>query len=950
MNSFEIRKKFIKFFKKHNHKRVSSSSLIPQKDPSLLFVNAGMNQFKDVFLGLKTPPFDPVVTIQKCLRAGGKHNDLENVGQTSYHHTFFEMMGNFSFGSYSKKEAINLAWLFLTKELHLSERNLFVSVFKEDKEAFRIWNEEQGLPAHKIFLCGEEDNFWKMGETGPCGPCSEIYFYKGKKKQPSLEDMVEIWNLVFMEWDEEKVGKLKPLPKPCIDTGMGLERLTSVLQNKSNNYHTDIFRSIIEDLEQASGADYDFTEVLQDEKQMAFQVVADHSRAAAFLISDGILPGNEGRNYVLRRILRRAFFYSQKLHPKKNLLKVGVKQVIHSLKTLYPELQKTRQLILTLIQEEEEKFLQNLVTGRKVFLKKIKNLKSKQIDTKTLWELYSTYGFPVDLTRLMAKEQGLEVEEGDLEQFKNQEVKPSYSEKKDIQSLQKKALQACIKTYPHQKTLFTGYEKRKEQGQILLLWSLSSSQSVKTLDAGEEALVILDKSCFYPEGGGPIGDEGVFQTSSGKAKVEDCQKEGDIFFHRVKVKEGNLNLNQEVSMEVSERHRRLIATSHSATHLLNQALRKVLSSSLRQAGSLVLPGRLRFDFTHSKPLTEDQLEEIEKEVQSAIQNPHSSQVSFLPYEEALKQGYICMAGENYPSEVRVIEMGKSRELCGGIHVANTKDIQKFKIISETGVQSGVRRIVAYTSEEVERWLDHLTQEMNLLKKQMDFSSFESFKNPFIAWVKSQREEIKQLKAQLKNLKSEENANKTGLKEEEKKGKSETSLAFQNQELRKFLNLPLPKEEERESLLKNHFQKQKEEVKALKAQLKKLKSFSLDLKSLREKSHPFSFRGVESELLLLSLPIEDKKLLSETADQLKSKISSGVVVLLGQGQEQHPLVVTLTSSLKEGISAGDLFKNVIAPCLKGKGGGNPRFAQGQVEKKEDFYSLKELLLNHFKNSK
>ena len=490
MNSNEIRKKFQNYFTSQGHKWEPSASLIPKDDSSLLFTNAGMNQFKDCFLGLKPPPAEQVCSIQKCLRAGGKHNDLEEVGYSPYHHTFFEMIGSFSFGGYFKKQAIDYAMSFLTKELSLPKDRLWISVFKEDTESFNLWRKDQQIPREKIFALGEKDNFWRMGETGPCGPCSEIYYYEGDKKNPTPEDMTEIWNLVFMEFNEDHTGRKTPLPQPCIDTGMGMERLAAVLQGKKNNYHIDLFKKIIKPLEEASNTKYDFTQNSLAEDQTAFRVIADHSRAISFLICDGVLPGSERASYVLRRILRRALFYSQKLKSNKNLLSVAAEQVIHLMKETYPELSQNKKIIDSTIKQETELFTESLQQGKNILLQKIKNLPDKTIPDPIVWDLYSTYGFPPDLTRLIAKEKDFIVNEDfNLEEFKDKR-KLAIKKRNIIENLDEFIKQFNPKDYnlnELKETKSTYYKTDKEQTKITHLLFIKTPLGDPTINEMESA-------------------------------------------------------------------------------------------------------------------------------------------------------------------------------------------------------------------------------------------------------------------------------------------------------------------------------------------------------------------------------------------------------------------------------------------------------------------------------
>ena len=985
MTSFQVRKKFIEFFKRENHTLLPSSSLIPQKDPSLLFVNAGMNQFKNVFLGESPPPAPQVVTIQKCLRAGGKHNDLENVGESPWHHTFFEMMGNFSFGSYFKETAIKLAWEFLTKELGFLEEHLYATVFKEDKKAYSIWREVIGLPEHKIFLLGEEDNFWRMGESGPCGPCSEIHYYKGPKKTPSSEELTtEIWNLVFMEFFEQEDGKKTPLPKRCIDTGMGLERLTSLIQEKKSNYDTDLFKEIIGTLEKFSGHSYNFNEdenTLSEkegrsvfEKTKAFRVLADHSRAVAFLISDGVLPGNEGSSYVLRRILRRAFYYSRELNPKMNLLQKGTETLISLIRDIYPELKREAGLISSLIEAEEKQFCESLDFGRKIFVKKLKELpeNTKTLHPSLVWDLYSTYGFPFDLTHLMAEKQGYQVNLQEAEKIKQKEsasrnapLKEEGVNKSLKEQIRKQAAQYHSQTDVFHPTEFTGYDKREEKGEILSLWSFDLKKQeniipVTSLKKGQSGFVITDKTCFYSEGGGPLGDQGTMKTKTGQASIKDCQKVSKIIFHEVEILKGEIKISQETHLCVDRNYRQLVATSHSATHLLNFALRKVLGPSARQAGSLVEPGRLRFDFTTPAPLTLQQMDALEDIVNGIIKEGREVTSQEMPYKRAIQEGVISLPGENYDEEVRVIIMGDSKELCGGIHVSNTKEIKKFKIASETGVQSGVRRIVAYTGTRAKKWEELLKNQIKELQEYLK-TEFDSLNkkdtnrnldkasprstNIFTDWIKQKEGQIKFLEKQLQNSGSSkpysqpnEKSINTSLPLNDK------FLIKHNLELRRFLKISPPKEEEKNNPLLKAFRKRKERLDSLKKKCQSLSAFSVDKEALVKQAQ---FFNKKSRLLCAELPFENSKPLAALADQLKDKLVSGVVVALGKGQNQFPLIVAVTKDLQTQFSAGEIFKKSVAPFLKGKGGGQARFAQGIATDKKDFSKLKIFLLKELK---
>ncbi len=965
MNSQSIRNKFKNYFGENDHKWITSSSLIPQKDPSLLFVNAGMNQFKNFFLGLENPPHPQVCSIQKCLRAGGKHNDLEEVGRSLHHHTFFEMMGHFSFGSYSKREAIHYAMEFLTKELHLPKERLWMSIFKEDKESAEIWKKDQNIPKERLLFLGEQSNFWRMGDVGPCGPCSEIYFNPNPdNKNPKESDLIEIWNLVFMSFNEDKQGRV-PLPKPCIDTGMGLERISMILQNKTNNYATDLFKGIIESIENNTGKKYYFEKNQQTEEQIAFRVITDHSRAISFLICDGVLPGNEGASYVLRRIIRRALFYSYKLSTEQNLLEIGAKKTIELMQEFYPELTHNQTLIQSTIKAENQRFSDNLKTGRKILFQKMKTLTNKKIDAETAWDLYSTYGFPMDLTELIAQEQGFEIDTVNPEQFKNQSQTQS---KKETNSLTNKLIQQnelaglSIK-YNLEKTITTCYKNNEDTGIILSVFQINTTPTSKAtnqiLTKGEKGWLVFDTSCFYPEGGGPIGDRGIVTTETGFGEISDCQEKGSVIFHKVKIIKGKITQGQKCKVAVDRTHRKLIATSHSATHLLHHALREVLGKTVKQKGSLVEPGKLRFDFSHPNPLTEKQLQNIEEKVNHYIQVQSKVETIIQPYKDAISQGALCLAGENYSEKVRMISMGDSVELCGGIHVKNTNEIQLFKIISETGVQSGVRRILAYTSDIVQNWLTNLENQNRELRKFLNLPSTNTrLDNPFISWWKEQEQEIKFLKNQLKQSISSPVINKNNDKQRSKstnsilkKQKNKNSLAQQMIEFGKFLKTPVSKEITQDNLFLSLVKKKKEEIQTLKKQVDSL-SKNFDQKKLINQIKKFKYKNITGHLLIASLPIDDRKLLAEMMDQLKSKIEPAIVILLGEGEiseaeKKYPIIVSVSQELQKDISANKVLQQMIAPVLKGKGGGQARFAQGIMTSKSSLSELENIILKHFK---
>ncbi|RMA95995.1 alanine--tRNA ligase [Hydrogenothermus marinus] len=705
LTSNEIRNSFLEYFKSKDHQIVKSSSIIPETDPTLLFVNAGMVPFKNVFLGLEKRPYKRAASCQKVFRVSGKHNDLDNVGYTPRHHTFFEMLGNFSFGDYFKKEAIEFAWEYLTKVLEIPEERLQVSVFKEDEEAYKIWKEHIGLPEEKIHKLGVEDNFWSMGETGPCGPSSEIYYDKGEEygnpKLGSDEDnrYLEIWNLVFMQYNRDETGRLTPLPNPNIDTGMGLERIASVLQGAKSNYETDLFMPIINWTENISGKKYN-PENPKDINTISMRVIADHLRAITFLISDGVFPSNEGRGYVLRRILRRALRYGKELGLEKPFLYQGIDVVIDIMKETYPELIGNRNFIKNLVKSEEDRFIKTLRKGMDIFYEIIEKAKKegrKHITGKEVFTLYDTYGFPVDLIEDIAKDNGFGVDIAEyykyLEEQKERARKSWKSQAKEVKPI-----------YIELKNLFgenqfVGYE-HLETDDSKVLAILKEDKTTDILKEGEEGEIILDKTPFYAEKGGQVGDKGIIEAEGGLFEVYDTQTPVDgLIVHKGKVVYGNIKTNDVVLAKVDKKLRQNTMRHHTATHLLHAALRNILGDHVKQAGSLVSPDILRFDFTHFESLTDEEIEKIEKLVNEEIMKNQPVVCKEMPYDEALRTGAIAIFDEKYGDVVRVISAGISVELCGGTHVSRTGDIGYFKILSEYAVSSGTRRIEAVAGEK-----------------------------------------------------------------------------------------------------------------------------------------------------------------------------------------------------------------------------------------------------------
>ena len=700
MLTSELRAKFLEYFSKNDHEVVDSSPLIPANDDTLLFTNAGMVQFKDVFLGSDKRPYKRATTTQRCIRAGGKHNDLENVGYTLRHHTFFEMLGNFSFGDYFKEEAIQLAWDFLTKELNLEKEKLWISVFREDDEAAEIWSSKIGIDPERIVRLDEEDNFWSMGDTGPCGPCSEIYYdhgeqYEGTPPGSPGDDgdrFVEIWNLVFMQFNRDAAGELTPLPKPSVDTGMGLERVAAVMQGVNSNYETDLFLNLIKASEDA----------IQSPGEPSHKVIADHIRSVSFLIADGITPSNEGRGYVLRRIMRRAIRHGYKLGAKKPFLHSLVEPLVKEMQLAFPMLASSQKHIKETIHNEENKFLETLDKGIEILEKEISRMDSKVIPGDIVFKLHDTFGFPFDLTADIAREQDLELDEEGFNQCMEEQVKNSKSASKF------KGTQLDLSSIDE--TQFLGYDRLNAEGIVLGLWI--DDLQVDSATSGKEYFLALDQSPFYAESGGQVGDHGDFSCSDGNGQILDCIKQGKIFLHKINVADGSLKVGDTLKLSVESTSRASAASNHSATHLMHAALKHVLGSHVEQKGSLVDASKLRFDFSHPKAVTKDEIKEIELIVNQQALNNAEVKTELMQLDDAIASGAEAMFGEKYDDEVRVLSMGDgfSVELCGGTHVSRTGDIGMFVILSESSVSSGVRRIEAVTgSKAVELMLEIRSQ-------------------------------------------------------------------------------------------------------------------------------------------------------------------------------------------------------------------------------------------------
>jgi len=709
LSSNQIRSKFLEYFRERGHTVVASSPLVPANDRTLLFTNAGMVQFKDVFLGRESRDYSRAASSQRCVRAGGKHNDLENVGYTARHHTFFEMLGNFSFGDYFKREAIHFAWEFLTRDLGLPPEKLWVTVFEEDQEAEDIWLEDVGVDARRFSRIGAHDNFWQMGDTGPCGPCSEIFYDHGPEiaggppgtPEEDGDRFIEIWNLVFMQYDRSDDGTLTPLPKPSVDTGMGLERIAAVLQGVHDNYDIDLFRNLMRAGGEVTGT--------SDTHSNSLKVIADHIRATAFLITDGVLPSNEGRGYVLRRILRRAVRHGYNLGCRDPFFHKLVAPLVEEMGAAYPELVRSRAQVERVIEQEEVRFAETLEQGMRLLESALSGLEGPELGGDTVFKLYDTYGFPVDLTADVARERGLSV---DLEGFERE---------MEAQRQRARAASAFSADYSHapdvaEDTRFTGYEHLRDHGQVVAL--MRDGNTVDQVSAGEQAQVVLDRTPFYAESGGQVGDRGILTNEGAAAlfEVDDTQSlPSGAHVHIGRMKKGVIRVGQTLTAQVDEHARRATMRNHSATHLLHAALKRVLGEHVVQKGSLVAPDRLRFDFAHYEPMTAEQLREVERLVNDRVLENIDAEVLETSYDDALRRGAIALFGEKYGERVRMLRMGDfSVELCGGTHVARTGDIGLFKIISETGISAGVRRIEALTGAGALAWVNEQEERLREL--------------------------------------------------------------------------------------------------------------------------------------------------------------------------------------------------------------------------------------------
>ncbi len=869
----DVRSKFLDYFKKNNHQIVDSSNLVPNNDPTLMFTNSGMVQFKNVFTGLEKKSFKTAVTSQKCVRAGGKHNDLENVGYTPRHHTFFEMLGNFSFGDYFKEQAIIYAWNVLTKDFGLPKEKLLITVYHEDNDSFNLWKKISGLSEDKIIKISTSDNFWSMGDTGPCGPCSEIFYDHGDKLEggppgSSNEEgdrFIEIWNLVFMQYEQVSKNKRIDLPKPSVDTGMGLERMTAVLQGTHDNYNIDHFKKII-------AASSDITKSPVNEKTIAsHRVISDHLRASSFLIAEGILPSNEGRGYVLRRIMRRGMRHAHSLGSKNPVFYKLFEVLLNEMKNSYPELNTGKDLIIETLKNEEEKFSSLLERGMKILDENLNKVKNNILPGSIAFKLYDTYGFPLDLTADILRTKNIKVDNDafEKEMEKSKALARSNWKGSGDKSVEEKWFKVREELNP---TEFLGYEFNKAEGVILKI--SKGNKFIDQANANDEIEIITNQTPFYAESGGQVGDQGVIKTSNCNIKIIDTQKKmGDLHVHIGKVEKGSIKIKENVYLEIDEKKRNDARAYHSATHLLHEALRRTLGKHVTQKGSLVSPEKLRFDFSHNKPIEKEEITKIEKMVNEMVASSSEVRTRIMTPKEAVDDGALALFGEKYGEEVRVLSMGGenggyfSTELCGGTHVKNTSDIGRFKIVNQSSIASGVRRVEALRSSQLEEYE----------KLQKDSKSNKD---------KKLNDEINLIKDELEKLKIKPNLN------------SDLNLA----ENLKNLN------------------KQFDQIKIKNIINDKNKNIIKD-----SKAGSFKLRYQ----VITDLPSKE---LRNIVDQGKKEIKEGVLIVFSVLEDKVGVSVGVTEKLTSKFDAVKLVKEA-AEILGGKGGGGRKdFAQaGGVNK-------------------
>ncbi len=880
----DVRKKFLEYFNKNNHQIVDSSNLVPNNDPTLMFTNSGMVQFKNVFTGLEKRPYKTATTSQKCVRAGGKHNDLENVGYTPRHHTFFEMLGNFSFGDYFKEQAIHHAWNLLTRDFKLPKDKLSVTVFHEDDESFNLWKKIAGLSENKIIRISTTDNFWSMGDTGPCGPCSEIFYDHGEKLQggpPGSPEQdgdrfIEIWNLVFMQYEQITKDKRINLPKPSVDTGMGLERMTAVLQGTHDNYEIDHFKKIMT-------SSSEITKTSINEKTIAsHRVIADHLRASSFLIAEGILPSNEGRGYVLRRIMRRGMRHAHSLGSKSPLFHKLFKVLLDEMQYSYPELTNGKDLIIETLKNEEEKFSSLLERGMKILDENLPKVKNNILPGSIAFKLYDTYGFPVDLTADILRTKNVKVDSSSFEKEmeKSKALARANWKGSGDKSIEEKWFKIREELKP---TEFLGYEFDKAEGVVLKL--SKDNKFVDNASAGDKIEIITNQTPFYGESGGQVGDQGIIYTSECEINIIDTQKKmSDLFVHSGDIKKGKIKVGQSVNLEIDIEKRNNSKANHSATHLLHESLRRTLGKHVTQKGSLVSPDRLRFDFSHNKPISEAEMTKINSVVNEIVESSSDVQTRIMTPKEAVKMGALALFGEKYGEEVRVVFMGKenngffSTELCGGTHVRNTKEVGKFKVIGQSSIASGVRRVEALRDKQLEIYESSQKQSKSLKEKNL-------------------KEEIEAVKKELKLLKIKPD--------------------YKDQ-----LNLS--------ENLKN-LNKQLDQVKI--ENIKKDKSKNI----IKEKKIG---KIIIREQLLKDFPPKE---LRGIIDQGKKEIESGIIISISTFEDKVGVAVGVSKDLTFKYDAVNLVK-IASEILGGKGGGGRKdFAQaGGVDKNKIEKAFKEII--------
>ena len=862
-----IRKSFLNYFSNKKHQIVDSSNLVPSNDPTLMFTNSGMVQFKNVFTGLEKRDYKRAVTSQKCVRAGGKHNDLENVGYTPRHHTFFEMLGNFSFGDYFKDVAIELAWNLITKEFQISKDRLSASVYAEDKESFDLWKKIAGLPENRIYKIATNDNFWSMGDLGPCGPCSEIFYDHGDhlqggppgSKNQDGDRFIEIWNLVFMQFEQVSKDKRVNLPKPSVDTGMGLERISALLQGTHDNYETDHFKNLIE-----TSSNLTKTKVTK-ENIASHRVIADHLRASSFLIAEGVLPSNEGRGYVLRRIMRRGMRHSHTLGSKEPIFHKMVPTLIQEMSDSYPELKRAEPLITETLKTEEEKFSSLLIRGIEILNENLNKVKNNSFPGDVAFKLYDTYGFPLDLTADILKNKNIKVDNATFEREMEKSKKLARANWKGSgdKSLEEKWFRVREQLSP---TEFLGYEFNKLEGIILKI--SKGKNFVNEAKAGDKIEVVTNQTPFYAESGGQVGDQGIIYSDNCKIVIEDTQKKmGDLHVHFGKIEKGSVKVNQSVNLEIDANRRNNARAYHSATHLLHEALRRTLGKHVTQKGSLVSPEKLRFDFSHNRPIEKNEIKKIETYVNSMVNTECDVKTRIMTPKEAVEKGALAMFGEKYGDEVRVLSMGKengnyfSTELCGGTHVKNTKDIGRFKIISQSSIAAGVRRVEALRDRQLEEYEKTLIKDKSLKEKSLKNEIDSIIKDISKYKVKPNYKEDLELSENIKNL---------------------------NQQLEKIKIQNIIKDKSK-NIIKD----------------KKISSFIL------------------RHQVLTDFPPKE---LRNVVDQSKKDIKEGIVVGFATFEGKVGVAVGVTNELTKKYDAVMLVK-IVSEVLGGKGGGGRKdFAQ------------------------